>query len=202
MRIHTIHPLAVRVTHWVNAYAMACMLLSGWQIYNANPLFPFSFPKWATLGGWLGGALAWHFAAMWLFAANGLLYLAYGLVSGHFRRHFLPVSPSTVGRDLRLALSFRLPHRAGQYNAVQKLLYIVVLLLGVLAILSGLSLWKPVQFHTLSLLLGGYEAARRVHFCAMAGIAGFILVHLTLVALVPRTLLPMITGRARLAPRS
>jgi thiosulfate reductase cytochrome b subunit len=180
---------------------MACMMLSGWQIYNANPLFPFSFPAWATLGGWLGGALAWHFAAMWLFAGNGVLYIIYGLLSGHFRHHFLPVLPSAVGRDLLLALTFRLSHQAGHYNAVQRLLYILVVLLGVVAVLSGLELWKPVQFHTLSLLLGGYETARRLHFCAMAGIAGFILVHMALVALVPRTLLPMITGRARLEPK-
>ena len=192
-----IHPLPVRLTHWVNAFAMVCMIMSGWKIYDASPLFPFSFPAWATLGGWLGGAIAWHLAAMWLLVANGLVYVAYGLIGGHFRRSFLPLSPTVVWADLRAALSFRLPHRLGHYNAVQRLLYVAVLLLGLLAVSSGLALWKPVQLHPLSLLFGGYEVTRRVHFVAMAGIVGFVVVHLLLVLLVPRTLPPMITGRAR-----
>ena len=192
-----IHPLLVRLTHWVNAFAMVCMIMSGWKIYDASPLFPFSFPAWATLGGWLGGAIAWHLAAMWLLVANGLVYVAYGLIGGHFRRSFLPLSPTVVWADLRAALTFRLPHRLGHYNAVQRLLYVAVLLLGLLAVSSGLALWKPVQLHPLSLLFGGYEVTRRVHFVAMAGIVGFVVVHLLLVLLVPRTLPPMITGRAR-----
>ena len=192
-----IHPLPVRLTHWVNAFAMVCMIMSGWKIYDASPLFPFSFPAWATLGGWLGGAIAWHLAAMWLLVANGLVYVAYGLIGGHFRRSFLPLSPAAVWADLRAALTFRLPHRLGHYNAVQRLLYVAVLLLGLLAVSSGLALWKPVQLHPLSLLFGGYEVTRRVHFVAMAGIVGFVVVHLLLVLLVPRTLPPMITGTAR-----
>ena len=192
-----IHPLVVRLTHWVNAFAMVCMIMSGWQIYDASPLFPFSFPAWATLGGWLGGAIAWHLAAMWLLVANGLVYVVYGLIGGHFRRSFLPLSPAAVWADLRAALTFRLPHRLGHYNAVQRLLYVAVLLLGLLAVSSGLALWKPVQLHPLSLLFGGYEVTRRVHFVAMAGIVGFVVVHLLLVLLVPRTLPPMITGTAR-----
>ena len=196
-----IHPLPVRLTHWVNAFAMVCMIMSGWQIYDASPLFPFSFPAWATLGGWLGGAIAWHLAAMWLLVANGLLYVAYGLIGGHFRRSFLPLSAAAVRADLRAALTFRLPHRLGHYNAVQRLLYVLVLLAGVLAVASGLALWKPVQLHPLSLLFGGYEVTRRVHFAAMTGIVGFIVIHLLLVLLVPRTLPPMITGRARIEDR-
>ncbi len=193
----TIHPLIVRVTHWLNAFAMVCMIMSGWRIYNASPLFPFSFPAWATLGGWLGGAIAWHFAAMWLLVGNGLVYLLYGLLSGHLGRSFLPLSPVAIWRDLLAALALRLDHRLGRYNAVQRLLYVVVLVLGVLAVASGLALWKPVQLQALTELLGGYEVARRVHFLAMAGIVGFILVHLILVVLVPRSLPPMVTGRAR-----
>ena len=192
-----IHPLIVRLTHWVNAFAMVCMIMSGWKIYDASPLFPFTFPAWATLGGWLGGAIAWHLAAMWLLVANGLIYAAYGLIGGHFRRSLLPISPQAVGRDLRAALTLRLPHRLGHYNAVQRLLYVVVLLAGVLAVASGLALWKPVQLNFLSTLFGGYEITRRVHFVAMSGIVGFIVVHLLLVLLVPRTLPPMITGSAR-----
>ena len=195
--MRAIHPAVVRITHWVNVVAMVCMVLSGWGIYNASPLFGFTFPRWATLGGWLGGAIAWHFAVMWLLVANGLLYLVWGLVSGHFRRALLPLSAAAVRDDLRLAVGLRLPHRLGRYNAVQRLLYWAVLGCGVLVVASGLAIWKPVQLQELTALLGGYEAARYVHFAAMAGIVGFTLVHLLLVAIVPRTLPPMITGRAR-----
>lgn len=191
-----IHPLIVRICHWLNAFAMVCMMMSGWAIYNASPLFGFHFPLWATLGGWLGGSIAWHFAAMWLLAANGLLYLAYGLISGHLRGRLLPLRPAEIRDDLVNALKLRLPHRAGVYNAVQRLLYLAVLVLGVVAVASGLSLWKPVQLWWLSGLFGGYDIARYVHFLAMTGIAGFVILHLALVVLVPRTLLPMVTGRA------
>ena len=187
----------VRVTHWLNAFAMICMIMSGWLIYDANPLFGFSFPKWATLGGWLGGAIAWHLAAMWLLVGNGGAYIAWGLISGHFRRRFLPIRTGAVWRDLSDALQLRLAHQSGAYNSVQRLFYVGVLALGILAVASGLSLWKPVQFQALSPLFGGYEAARRVHFIAMAGIVGFLAVHIVLVAVVPRTLVAMVTGRDR-----
>lgn len=187
-------PLPVRLTHWVNAFAMTCMIMSGWQIYNASPIFSFTFPRWSTLGGWLAGGIAIHFAAMWLLVANGLFYLAYGLLSGYFRRTLLPLTPGQVARDFIAALTFSLRHEPGIYNAVQKLLYIVVFLLGAGAVLSGLAIWKPVQFAPLTSLLGGYDTARVVHFLAMAGIVGFITIHLALVALVPKSLLSMITG--------
>ncbi|WP_211466427.1 cytochrome b/b6 domain-containing protein [Collimonas silvisoli] len=192
-----IHPLPVRATHWINAFAIVCMVMSGWAIYNASPLFAFTFPKWATLGGWLGGAIAWHLAAMWLLLVNGLIYLGYGVLGGHFRRHFLPLRVADLLRDLKDALSFKLAHQAGVYNAVQRLMYMAVLLLGVLVVVSGLSIWKPVQLDSLVGLFGGYEVARRVHFIAMAGIVGFVAIHLALVLIVPGTLLPMVTGRAR-----
>jgi len=195
-RARAIHPLMVRITHWVNAFAMLCMITSGWKIYNASPIFDFMFAKWLTLGGWLGGALAWHFAAMWLLVVNGLVYLSYSFASGHFRRDFLPLTPRAVWRDFVAALTFRLKHRLGAYNAVQRLLYIGVLLLGVGVVLSGLAIWKPIQFQGLTALLGGYDTARIVHFSMMAGIVGFVVVHLALVFLVPSTFLPMITGRA------
>jgi thiosulfate reductase cytochrome b subunit len=193
------HPPVVRITHWVNAFAMVCMIMSGWMIYDASPLFGFRFPPWATLGGWLGGAIAWHLAAMWLLVGNGVVYVGYGLVSRHFRRTLLPLRPGEILRDARDAARFRLRHRAGEYNAVQRLAYVVVLTLGALAVASGLALWKPVQLQALTAVFGGYEVARRVHFAVMAGIVGFILVHLVLVALVPRTLPGMITGRGRVA---
>ena len=195
--VTVIHPLVVRITHWLIAIAMVCLIMSGWQIYNASPLFGFTFPRWATLGGWLGGAIAWHLAAMWLLVASGLIYLAYGIVGRHFMRSFLPISPKAVWRDLKEALAFRLVHKLGAYNAVQRLFYVVVLLLAVLAVLSGLGLWKPVQFQDMVGLAGGYEVVRRIHFVAMAGIVGFLVVHLALVAIVPSTLWAMITGRAR-----
>lgn len=196
-RLVVIHPLVVRATHWVNVFAMTCMVMSGWQIYNATPLFAFRFPRWATLGGWLAGGIAWHLAAMWLLVANALIYVAYGLAGRHFLRSFVPLTPALVWRDFRDAATFRLHHQIGTYNAVQRLLYIAVLVLGVVAVWSGLALWKPVQLHPLAAALGGYEIARRVHFFAMAGIVLFVVVHVTLVVIVPRTLPAMITGRAR-----
>jgi thiosulfate reductase cytochrome b subunit len=195
-RRDAIHPLPVRAAHGVNAFAMVCMLMSGWAIYNASPIFAFRFPAWATVGGWLGGSIAWHFAAMWLLVVNGLVYAGYGFASGHFRRVLLPIRTDELMRDMRQALSFKLRHRLGTYNAVQRLLYVVVLLLGVLVVVSGLSIWKPVQLFWLTDILGGYDVAREVHFIAMAGIAGFIVIHLLLVLIVPRTILPMISGRA------
>ena len=196
-RHRTAHPLAVRVTHWVGAGAMVCMILSGWQIYNASPILPFAFPRWMTLGGWLAGALAWHFAAMWLLVADGLAYLAYGLLSGHFRRDFLPLTPAGVWRDFRAALAFRLRHQHGDYNAVQKLLYCGVLVVAVLTVLTGFSIWKPVQLAPLTAIFGGYDVARRVHFALMSLIVAFLMVHLILVAIVPSTLAAMVTGGRR-----
>jgi thiosulfate reductase cytochrome b subunit len=201
-RFVRVHPLAVRITHWVNVYAMVCMIMSGWAIYNASPLFAFRFPAWATLGGWLGGAIAWHLACMWLLAGNGIVYFGYGLISGHFRRNLLPLWPDEILRDARDAVRLRLRHRLGDYNAVQRLAYVGVLMLGALAIASGLALWKPVQLSGLATALGGYEVARRVHFAVMVGIVAFIVVHLTLVLLVPRTLPSMVTGYARLTVRA
>lgn len=187
-------PLILRLLHWIGAAAMICMILSGWQIYNASPLLPFVFPRWATLGGWLAGGIAWHFAAMWLLVADGLVYLAWGLLSGHFRRHFLPISPAGVLRDLRAALTFRLAH-GSDYNQVQKLMYGGVIAIAALTVASGLAIWKPVQLAPLTALFGGYDVARVLHFSCMSLIVGFLLVHVALVAIVPSTLLGMITGR-------
>ncbi len=186
------HSWILRVTHWVGAAAMICMILSGWAIYNASPLLPFVYPQWAVLGGWLGGGIAWHISAMWVLMADGMVYLVWGVASGHFRRRLLPVSGSALRRDLAAALRFRLQHAGGEYNAVQKAMYIGVVLAAVLAVLSGLSMWKPVQLHWLSMLFGGYPVARMVHFALMSAISAFLLVHLALVALVPRTLLRML----------
>jgi thiosulfate reductase cytochrome b subunit len=192
----TIHPVWVRVTHWINALAMLMMITSGWQIYDASPLFPFQFPSLITLGGWLAGALLWHFAAMWLLVGNGLVYVGLGLWTGRFRRKLLPLRPSQVIADARAALTGHLSHDdLSVYNAVQKLLYLGVILCAVVIVLSGISIWKPVQMRELSVLFGGYDAARYVHFFAMAAIVGFVVIHMVMAVLVPRSLRAMVTGR-------
>lgn len=194
-----VHPPIVRVTHWVNALAILVMVLSGWRIYNASPLFGFRFPAEWTLGGWLAGALQWHFAAMWLLAVNGLVYVAYGIASGHFRRRLLPVAPRAVLRDVAAALRGRLAHDDLRfYNAAQRAAYLVALALAVVLVLSGLVIWKPVQFHALGMATGDYEGARYLHFFAMAGLVAFVVVHVAMVAAVPRTLPSMFTGRVRI----
>ncbi|MCX7898531.1 MAG: cytochrome b/b6 domain-containing protein [Methylocystis sp.] len=187
-----IHPLVLRATHWLNAFAVIVMILSGWRIYNAAPLFGFIFPPDLTLGGWLAGALAWHFAAMWLLAANGIVYLGYGLLSGHFCRRLAPLPLSALIRDFAAPRS---AHRPGEYGAAQRLIYVGVIVVIIVAILSGLAIWKPVQLQGLTALMGGFEMARRVHFFAMAALVLFILMHVTLALNTPGVLTPMITGR-------
>jgi thiosulfate reductase cytochrome b subunit len=191
-----IHPLWLRLTHWLNAIAVVVLASSGWRIYNAAPFFPFELPRALSLGGWLGGALQWHFAAMWLLVANGLLYLAINIASGRLRRQFFPLSPRQFLADLAAALKGKLAHADPRhYNTVQRVAYLFVMVDCVLLVLSGLVLWKSVQFPLLRELIGGYESARRVHFAAMAALVGFVVVHLVMVALVPRTLLAMLRGR-------
>jgi thiosulfate reductase cytochrome b subunit len=195
-----IHSAFVRVFHWLNALGMTLMIMSGWRIYNASPVFEsldFTFPRWMTIGGWLGGALQWHFAAMWLLVVNFLVYLILGFATGHFRRRMTPVTPSLVIADLGKAIKGKLPHSATTYNAVQKVSYIGVLLAIVLTILSGSVVWKSVQFQSLGVLMGGYEGARIVHFFGMTAICAFIVLHLALVLIVPSTLIPMIVGWGR-----
>jgi thiosulfate reductase cytochrome b subunit len=192
----TIHPAWVRITHWVNAVAIVMMIGSGWQIYNASPLFSFEFNKSITLGDWLAGALLWHFAAMWLFVVNGLVYVVLGIATGRFRRKLLPIRPGEVVADMRAALTGRLSHDdLSIYNAVQKLLYLGVIIAGVVVVLSGLSIWKPVQLQELTALFGGYDAARYVHFFAMTAIVGFLLIHVIMAFVVPKSLRAMIIGR-------
>jgi thiosulfate reductase cytochrome b subunit len=186
----------VRVTHWVNALAMLVLLGSGWQIYNASPLFPFIFPSGITLGGWLAGALLWHFAAMWLLAVNGLIYVLLGIVTGRFRRKLIPIRPGEVLTDAKAALTGTLAHEnLAVYNAVQKLLYLGIILIGGVIVLSGLAIWKPVQLQALTAAFGGYDTARYVHFFAMAAIVGFLVVHVIMSVVVPSSLRAMVTGR-------
>ena len=209
-----LHPLSRRIMHWVNALAIIVMIASGWRIYDYYPALPidFGFPYAWTLGGdlarsealnnedGLANALLWHFGAMWVLVLNFLAYLAVGIVSGHFRRDFLPLSVGGFLRDFYAALRFKLDHRLGEYNAVQKLFYWGVLAALAVTILSGLSIWKPVQLKELTWLFGGYEFARVVHFFGMAAIVAFLIVHIALTLLVPKTLVAMVVGRTSDAP--
>jgi thiosulfate reductase cytochrome b subunit len=191
-----IHPLWVRITHWVNALAMLVMIGSGWQIYDASPLFNFEFSSHFALGNWLAGALLWHFAAMWALVINGIIYVTLGIATGRFGRKLFPIRPREVIRDAFAALRGKLAHDdLSMYNAVQKLLYLGVILTGVVIVLSGLSIWKPVQFQELTALFGGYDTARYVHFFAMATIVAFLIVHILLALIVPKSLRAMIRGR-------
>jgi thiosulfate reductase cytochrome b subunit len=202
------HPLTVRIAHWVLAGSILVMIGSGWRIYNASPIFPFRFPDAVTLGGdvskalsrhndpGVASAIAWHFAGIWFLFVSFALFIAHGVISGHFRRDFLPVGPRAFLRDFVAAARFRLEHRLGQYNAVQKVFYWGALFAVAVMILSGLAIWKPVQLHPLELLFGGFQGARLVHFLFMTVISLFLLVHVTLVILVPRTFVAMTLGRA------
>ena len=191
-----IQPAWVRTVHWINAVAIVLMIMSGWQIYNASPLFGFKFSSNITLGGWLGGALLWHFAAMWLLMVTGLFYLTLGLATGRFRKKLLPITPAGVIADARAALAGKLSHDdLTKYNYVQKLLYAGIIVVGIVIVLSGLSIWKPVQLQYLTALFGGYDVARYVHFICMAAICAFLVVHVALALLVPKSLRAMIIGR-------
>jgi thiosulfate reductase cytochrome b subunit len=188
------HPLPIRIMHWIGATSIICMMLSGWAIYNASPDLPFTFPHWMTLGGWLAGGIAWHISVMWVLFADGVAYLLYGSVNGHFRQDIRSQGPRALVRDLIAALTGQLDHRLGHYNAVQRLLYTGVIVVICLAVATGLSIWKPVQFSWLTDLFGGYPVARGIHLATMICIALFILVHLVLVVIFPRTLVVMVAG--------
>ena len=192
---HRLHPLPLRIMHWINAVAIFIMIGSGWKIYNDDAIFPFHFPDSIVIGKWAQYGLQWHFLGMWIFILNGLAYLAYGIATGRFRRKLLPISVrdllATVGDALRLRLSHDdLTH----YNAVQKILYLGIMAIGILIVISGLALWKPVQFSGLAALFGSFQTIRLVHFLCMSAIVAFLVVHVTLALLVPRSLLAMLTG--------
>src|SRR5215475_3943060 len=177
-----LHPLAIRLMHWINAVAMIIMIMSGWAIYNDEVIFGWlHFPHWITLGAGPEGALQWHFLAMWILAANLIAYLVYGLSTGRFRRMLLPIRISEIIAETRAALALKLAHDdLTRYNAVQRVLYVGVILVIILQVLSGLAIWKPVQFSELATLFYDFQTARLVHFLGMAAIAGFLLVHVAL----------------------
>jgi thiosulfate reductase cytochrome b subunit len=205
------HHWIVRLTHWVNTVVLIGMMASGLQIYGAFPRFglrgtrlgvpnPFeghNLPQWARLGGWLAGGLNWHFFLMWPLALNGLLYLLYLLFSGELKT--LAFRPSDVPRALQMQLYYlrlRKEHPPqGKHNALQKGAYSFIVVLGILSVLSGLAIWKPIQLSFLTAMFGGYEWARYWHFFAVWLFAGFIVVHVVLVFVVdPASLRGMITG--------
>jgi thiosulfate reductase cytochrome b subunit len=191
-----LHPAAVRTMHWINAVAMIVLIGSGWKIYNDEVLFGWlHFPDWMVIGVYAQHALQWHFFAMWILMINGLCYLIYGLYTGRLRRKLLPIWPSAILADIRDALAFRLAHDdITHYNAVQKLLYAGIILVIVLQVISGLVIWKPIQFSELTSLFYDFQTARLVHFVGMAAIVGFLIVHVALALIVPKTIAAMVTG--------
>ena len=188
--------------HWVNAVAMLVMITSGWGIYNDDVIIRgLLFPKSLRLGDWAAWSLNWHFAGMWLLAINGLAYLTYGVVTGRLRERLLPIRGRDIIKTVGETLRFKIDHSdLTTYNAVQKILYVVVILAGIAQVVTGLAIWKPVQFSGLVSLLGGFQAARIIHFVGMAVIVGFLIVHVALSLLVPQTLWAMLTGGPRLDP--
>ncbi|HEV8581945.1 MAG TPA: cytochrome b/b6 domain-containing protein [Thermoanaerobaculia bacterium] len=204
------HHWLVRTTHWLNAVLLAGMIMSGLQIYHAFPHFglrggPYYvnhwdgkyFPRWARLGGWLAGGLNWHFALAWPFVLAGLAYLVYLIASGEWRS--LLFRPRDVPRAWRMQLYYlrlRKEHPPqGKHNALQKAAYSFIFVLGVLSVLTGFAIYKPVQLWWLTAAFGGYELARYWHFWAVWIFVAFTLVHVALVFLVdPASLRAMITG--------
>ena len=191
-----LHPLALRIMHWINSVAMIIMIMSGWAIYNDEVIFGWlHFPSWVTLGAGPEGALQWHFLAMWILVANGIAYLAYGLRTGRFRRMLLPIRLGEIVAEIRAAMALKLSHDdLARYNAVQRLLYVGIIVVIVLQVLSGLVIWKPVQFSELAYLFYSFQGARLIHFLCMVAIVGFVLVHVALALIVPKTLVAMLTG--------
>ncbi len=208
------HPALRRIAHWLLVLSIFIMTGSGWRIYDSAPIFPFTFPDAYTLGGdwhrelvWhndggTGNAIAWHLAGLWLLLVSVTLYVVHSLVTGHFRRDFLPVGPRSFLRDFVAAATFKLAHRLGEYNAVQRVFYFGVLFAIVMMILTGAVIWKPVQFQGLTWLFGGFQGARLLHFLFMSAIVGFVAVHVALVAIVPKTFVAMVLGRATARPHA
>ncbi|MBV8775398.1 MAG: cytochrome b/b6 domain-containing protein [Deltaproteobacteria bacterium] len=205
-------PVAIRITHWCNALFLVLMAASGLQILTAYPAlgprgaqyswYPFQNiapPRWLTLGGWLAGGRHWHFAVAWFFIANGLVYITYFFFSGEWRRRlFRPRDTGNAVSQFMYYIQFRKsPPPVDFYNGLQRLAYTATLSLGVIMVLSGLAIYKPVQLHPLTLLFGGYDGARVVHLAGLCLLAMFVVVHLVLVAMHPRELLNMVTGGKR-----
>jgi thiosulfate reductase cytochrome b subunit len=197
-----LHPWPIRIMHWVNTVVMLIMITSGWGIYDDDVIIRgFHFSPFWRLGDWAAWSLNWHFAGMWFLVINGMIYLAYGFASGRFREKLLPIRPTDVTQTVIDTLHFKIAHEdITVYNAVQKLLYIIAILAGIAQVITGIAIWKPVQFSSLVSLFGGFQSARVLHFAGMTVIVGFLIVHVALALLVPKTLWAMITGGPRLKP--
>jgi thiosulfate reductase cytochrome b subunit len=197
-----LHPGAVRIMHWTNAVAMLVMITSGWGIYDDDVIIRgLTFNKYLRLGDWAAWSLNWHFAGMWLLVINGLCYLVYGVATGRLRERLLPIRMRDVIQTVSDTLRFKIEHNdLTTYNAVQKILYIVVILAGISQVVTGLAIWKPVQFSGLVSLLGGFQYARYIHFAGMIVIVGFLVVHVVLALLVPQTIKAMLFGGPRVGP--
>jgi Ni/Fe-hydrogenase b-type cytochrome subunit len=187
------HPIVVRFCHWLNAISIFVMTTTGLRIFKAFPSFGPKVPQKAlidipgalTLGGWLGGALRWHFTFMWIFVATGILYLVYQFLSGHYKTVlFVPRDVPGVWPMARHYFLFGpKPAVTSQYNPLQKLAYTSTVFFGVASVLTGVVIYKPVQFSWLAWLMGGFHLARVWHFAAMCGFLAFIPGHLIMVAL-------------------
>ena len=187
------HPLVVRFCHWLNAIALFVLVASGLRIFLAfpslSPKIPqqnfVTYPKWLTLGGWLGGALQWHFTFMWVFVGTGIVYLAYQVATGHIKQVlFMPRDIKGVWPMARHYFLFgkKLP-LFEPYNPLQKLAYTTSIAFGVLSTITGIALFKPVQFGWLAWMMGGFHLVRGWHFFTMLGFLSFIPGHLIMVLL-------------------
>lgn len=190
MKTHKVrqHPLIIRITHWVNFIALGIMVMSGLQIYNASPVlsFDFGFPRFVTLGGWLQGGRQWHFLGMWLFAMNGMVWVAYNLLSRHGWATTI-FSKKDIGGLLpmiRYYLRLRKEHPpVRKYNALQKVAYTSVPFIALGAVLSGVAIYWPVQFSWVTSLFGNYDTARVWHFVFMSALVLFVAGHLFMVTI-------------------
>lgn len=187
------HPWPVRFCHWLNSVSLLVLAASGLRIFLAFPSFGpkvpeqdfWKVPHFLTLGGWLGGALQWHFTFMWIYVATGVFYLGYHIFSGHYRQVlFTPRDVPGVWPMVRHYFFFgRKPPVTEPYNPLQKLAYTSVIGLGVLSVLTGMVLYKPVQFSGLAYLMGGFHLARVWHFAVLCGLLLFVVGHLVMVVL-------------------
>lgn len=187
------HSWVVRFTHWVNAIALFVMVGSGFQIFRAFPSFGakipqtdlLNWPKAFALGGWLGGALQWHLTFMWIYIATGIFYIAYQIFSGNYRQVLFSRSdlPGLWPMARHYFFFGAKPPATEAYNPLQKLAYTSAIVVGILTVLTGFAVWKPVQFSWLAWLMGGFHLARVWHFLTMWAILFFVLGHLVMVVL-------------------
>lgn len=180
------HPLVIRITHWINVVVLAIMIASGLRIYNASPIWEFTFPSVLTLGGWLAGARMWHFFAMWLLFANGILWVTYNILTRHGRETTIFRKEDIHGILPMILYYLRISKKhppVRKYNALQKLAYTSVILIGFGSLVSGISIYWPVQFGWMTNLFGGYNSARVWHFIFTSAFIFFFFGHIVMVVI-------------------